>query len=220
MDPRKGAMGVTAVDQEGMKVGATGAGEIESGIISDVKDAIGWQIEGRGGELEYGRIRFGGADFTRNDDGIEEAIEVEALEKGPESFVPVREHGGADSLVPQGFESREDIGVNPPGIGLGEPGIELRKERQARRGMNEIEEHLIDQLGPIGCGMELAREGLPGGAEALVEQSGIERGGTERSGDLGIDMADGRVRVDERATDVEGHGLDRLRHWGEVEGRC
>jgi hypothetical protein len=73
-------------------------------------------------------------------------IEVESSQKGSEALVPVREDGGSDTVVMEGFQGREDIGVDAPGIAFRESGIEVGKEGLAWRNRDEAVEHLVNEF--------------------------------------------------------------------------
>jgi len=188
MDTVGDAGGLAAADEEGAEPGVTGSLEVQDWVITDVQNELGFQVQSRGGGPEYAGIRFGGADFAGDGHGAEEWVKAESAEQWPQAVIPVGKHGGSDAFAMQGCEGGDDIGVHQPGLGIGESLVELRKERLARRGINEIAEDVVDEFGPVSGGVERTGVCAAGGAEAAVDQLGVEWRSTEVGSRISVDV--------------------------------
>ncbi len=173
--------------------------------------------EGEGGVEDLAR-GLGGADEGRNDDAVEVARQVEAVEEGGEGGVPVADDDELQALLAEGPEDLEDLRVEAPALLPVEVEDQLVEEPLRQVPSADPAEDLLDEAPPEAAlavfpspallALRLPRrDDAPRPAQG--REDGLVRGGdappAERSP---VDAFDGRVCREERVPRVE---EDRLR---------
>jgi hypothetical protein len=180
-------------------------------VIADVENG-GWgEVELGGGMEEDGGIRFGLAELGGDDDCGEERCELETMEERAQAIIPVGNDGEVEGTGTELVQSGQDIGINAPGSGFGEPLVKGLKEGPAGRRIDEAKETVVNESGPIRGRMErlwVDEEGVP---ETAIQEVGRELAVPVPGGDFGVDVTCGRVWIDEGGADIEGYGTDGWR---------
>jgi hypothetical protein len=161
-----------------------------------------------GGVLEDDWVWFWLTDFTRDDDLLEESIQLECAQEGAQSFIPIGNHDEREVAGLELGQGWNDISVHMPCGGLGKPAIQLREKGSAWCGFNQSLEGLIDYHLPIRTGMKRMGTVAKCGVEPVIQQIGAQVWMSVQSGDFSVEVTDGRVRIDQRGSNVEGDRLE------------
>ena len=178
--------GAAGVDEEGIVLGSTGAGETGAGLggaVVDEQAAVGPEFEKAA--FERGREDFADAEDRFQGIGVEEVIEAEehlesaGREEGPGDVVATDESGQARQVLFLAF--RDDVDRHAPGgvegFGDGEGGAGIGFEQEPVRGLvggrgPEIAERLDDEFGKArGTGGEVKDRRV--GRQRMVIRGGV-----------------------------------------------
>lgn len=209
-----------AVEQKGLEARGTGPLVVLGGRVADVEHLVGGHAgegEGRVEDLAGG---LGGADERRDDDAVEMAGQVEAVEEGREIRVPVTDDEELQSLLAQGRQDLEDLRVDAPALGPGEVLDQVVEEPFGERSATDPREDLLDKPAPEALFSALlapARlaprltggDEAPGGVERL-EDGLVRRRDPPAPEGPSVDAFDRRVRREERVAGVEEDRFRRI----------
>jgi hypothetical protein len=157
-----------------------------------------------GGSPKDPGVRFRGSNLARNDNFGKKPVEPKPAEQGPQPFIPIRDHTQFMAARAQGLQRREDVVENAPRLRPGEMLVKRGEKGLAGGLFGQARERLVNQLHPAFAGVIEIFDLDPGFGESLIEVPGRNPGPAVPGRDVGINMADGRVRFDQRAADVEG----------------
>ncbi len=207
-----------AVEEQGREAGVAGALVVLRRRVADVERLVGGHPGEGEGRVEDLPRRLGGSDEGRDDDAVEVARQVEAVEEGGERGVPVADDEELQPLPAKGCEDLEDLRVEAPALLAMEVKDQLFEESLRQVPSAHPAEDLLDEappeasftvvVAPALLALRLTRrDDAPRPAQG--RQDRLVRGGDAPAAERPpVDALDGRVGREERVPRVE---EDRLR---------
>jgi len=208
-----------AVEAEDLQAGVGGTLPVAARIVAGVEGFAGGGAGEVQGLLENPGVRFVGADFAGDDDGIEAAGKAEMGEDGAQAAIEVGDQAEPEARAKQGEDFahfREEFPDIWPGE-FGIEGLEIEAAIELPRRDTVFVEDLFDECEPPA--FVVIRTGLPGGGTSRHLEPRCAKGvgqffflqdTAEPGRDVPIMPADPSRQVKESAGGVEEDGHGRL----------